>query len=308
VNIVPTMQGDTLPLPLESVVQTRTWNRAASRWMQQGQWKAPKTRETYSQVLAWIAPHWDRLPLTAIDSDRIDALAEKRALDGVGVRSVNMVLEVIRAVLRSALRWRWLNAIPDITLQRRPPRRVRWITIEQARRLLVELPEHLRAIVVFSLETGLRKRNVLELTWAQVDIEARMAWIHADQAKARRAIAVPLSAVAVQILRDLKGTHPSWIFTYNGSRIRQSNTKAWRNALKRAGIDAFRWHDLRHTWASWHAQSGTPMNVLQELGGWASAEMVRVYAHLSTHHLQEHVDRLDRAKRQRSLPLWPSKA
>jgi len=62
--------------------------------------------------------------------------------------------------------------------------------------------------------------------------------------------------------------------------------------LKRAGINNFRWHDLRHTWASWHVQAGTPLHVLQELGGWESVEMVRRYAHLSTTHLAEYVDRM----------------
>ena len=57
-------------------------------------------------------------------------------------------------------------------------------------------------------------------------------------------------------------------------------------------IENFRWHDLRHTWASWHVQAGTPLHVLQELGGWESVEMVRRYAHLSTDHLAEYVERM----------------
>jgi integrase len=63
-------------------------------------------------------------------------------------------------------------------------------------------------------------------------------------------------------------------------------------SLSRAGIDNFRWHDLRHTWASWHVQSGTPLFALQELGGWESAEMVRQYAHLAADHLTPFADRL----------------
>jgi integrase len=61
--------------------------------------------------------------------------------------------------------------------------------------------------------------------------------------------------------------------------------------LKRVGIENFRWHDLRHTWASWHIQEGTPLHVLQELGGWSSPEMVQKYAHLSSEHLAQWVDR-----------------
>ena len=116
--------------------------------------------------------------------------------------------------------------------------------------------------------------------------------IHPDQAKARKAIAVPLSAAAVVVLRGQIGKHSTHVFSYRGNPVRQVNTKAWRQALLRAGIAEFRWHDLRHTWASWHAQAGTPLHVLQELGGWECVEMVRKYAHLSTVHLAEYVDRV----------------
>ena len=68
--------------------------------------------------------------------------------------------------------------------------------------------------------------------------------------------------------------------SYKGSSIIQVSTKDWYAALERADIRDFRWHDLRHTWASWHVQNGTPLFALQELGGWESAEMVRRYAHL----------------------------
>ncbi len=75
-----------------------------------------------------------------------------------------------------------------------------------------------------------------------------------------------------------------------GDGVGTANTRAWRNALEREGIKDFRWHDLRHTWASWHAQSGTPLHVLQELGGWSSSDMVRRYAHLSQQHLASYAD------------------
>jgi integrase len=119
-----------------------------------------------------------------------------------------------------------------------------------------------------------------------------LAWIHPDQAKARKAIAVPLNAEAVTILQARSGQHATHVFSFRGKPIRQVSTKAWYQALTRAGIDNFRWHDLRHTWASWHVQNGTPLFALQELGGWESPEMVRRYAHLSADHLAPYADRL----------------
>ena len=65
-----------------------------------------------------------------------------------------------------------------------------------------------------------------------------------------------------------------------------------RSALERAGIEDFRWHDLRHTWASWHVQNGTPLFALQELGGWETEKMVRRYAHLAAEHLAVYAERM----------------
>jgi integrase len=63
--------------------------------------------------------------------------------------------------------------------------------------------------------------------------------------------------------------------------------------LKRADIQNFRWHDLRHTWASWHIQSGTSLSKLQEMGGWESLDMVLKYAHLAPEHLAEDARNID---------------
>jgi len=166
--------------------------------------------------------------------------------------------------------------------------RIRWLTNDEARRLLNELPDHLNAMARFTLATGLRESNVTGLQWSQLDMQRRCAWIHADQAKAEKAIGVPLNDEALTIIRQQIGKHDTHVFTYEGSPVTRANNHAWRKALTRAGISDFRWHDLRHTWASWHVQNGTPLHVLKELGGWADLTMVLRYAHLSSKHLEEY--------------------
>ena len=79
------------------------------------------------------------------------------------------------------------------------------------------------------------------------------------------------------------------MFVYRGRPVYQTVTQAWHDACAKAGIRDFRWHDLRHTWASWHVQRGTPMQVIKELGGWETLEMVQRYAHLSADHLAQWV-------------------
>ena len=269
----------------------RTWNEAVVRWLKESGHKA--TLGTDKAHLRWLDRYLGGKHLDEISRSLVDLVSDTRLGEGVRNATVNRTLEVLRAILRKCVNeWEWLDKAPSVRMLKEPTRRVRFLTRVEADRLLAELPEHLREMAAFALATGLRRANVTGLEWTQVDLEKRLAWVHPDQAKARKAISVPLNAEAVVIIRRQSGKHPTRVFSYQGRPIRQVSTKAWYAALERAGITNFRWHDLRHTWASWHVQNGTPLHALQELGGWESSEMVRRYAHFSAEHLAPYADRL----------------
>ena len=124
-------------------------------------------------------------------------------------------------------------------------------------------------------------------------MQRHIAWIHPDQAKGGRGICVPLNKGACQVVQRQLGKHPRFVFTYNGKPVKAVNTKACKKALRAAGLEDFRWHDLRHAWATRHIQAGTSTAELQELGGWLSSEMVRRYAHFSAEHLARAAARIE---------------
>jgi integrase len=271
--------------------QQRTWDEAALRWLKETEHKATHLEDV--RMIAWLQQHLRGRYLSEITRESIARIGETKRQEASPSRA-NRYLGLIRSILRrAALDWEWIERPPRIRLYPEPKRRVRWLTPEQAKKVLEELPEHLAEMMRFSLATGLRQRNVARLEWSQVDIERRAAWIHADQAKARTAIPVALNDTAVEVLKRRAGKHPQFVFTYKNRPIGQVNTKAWKNALKRAEIEDFRWHDLRHTWASWLTQAGVPLNALQEMGAWKSSEMVRRYAHLAPEQFQRYAEAVD---------------
>ncbi|WP_269766465.1 tyrosine-type recombinase/integrase [Burkholderia ubonensis] len=280
-----------------------TWNEAVVRYVALRE--GLPSLETSKIHLRWLDRHLSGVALADIDRDRIDAIALEKRREPLVVRTkhglvttdrtvsastVRRVIGVLKAVLNAAVEWEWLNRAPVTKRTKVVSKRIRFLTPAEADRLLAELPDHLADMARFSLETGLRRSNVTGLQWSQVDIVRRVAWIHPDQAKAKKAITVPLSDTAIAVLRRqlAKQRAPGFVdsvFVYQGKPVYQTTTAAWRKALERARIRDFRWHDLRHTWASWHVQRGTPLQVLKELGGWETMEMVQRYAHLSADHL-----------------------
>ncbi|MCD6040246.1 MAG: putative phage integrase [Gammaproteobacteria bacterium] len=263
----------------------KTWKDAVVKWFSEMQHK----RSLYDDRLhiKWLDKYLGDFYLIDITKDIVDEIARAREAEGVKPATVNRMMALVRAILRKAVNeWEWIDKVPLVRMRKVESKRIRWITREEALRLLAVLPPHLSAMTAFSLATGLRQSNVTGLRWQDVDLIRQHALIHPDQAKMKKAIPVPLNEDAMDVLRSQVGKHPEYVFTYQSNRIIQCSTKAWRAALKRAGITNFRWHDLRHTWASWHVQSGTSLQELQVLGGWASFDMVLRYAHLSSDHLR----------------------
>lgn len=267
------------------------WNDAVIRWCTESQHK--KSLHCDKSKFRWLDPHLNGMPLKAITRDKIEQIVLIKEKEGASPATVNRILALIRAILRKAEReWEWLDRAPNIRMRKEDNKRIRWITHGEAERLKNELPKHLENAMEFALQTGLRESNVANLEWSEVDFDRCHAFIPAHKSKSGKAIAVPLNSNAMEVIQKQVGKHLRFVFAYKGQPIKHFNTKAWRNALKRAGISDFRWHDLRHTWASRHVQNGTSLQELQQLGGWASFEMVLRYAHLSSNQLKGAAERI----------------
>jgi integrase len=266
----------------------RSFDEAALRWLREKSHK--RSLKDDKVIIKWFRQHLT-MPLHEIRGSMALELVGK--LDVSNARR-NKYLAVLRAILKRAeTAWEWIDKAPSFTLLPTSKRRIRSLSKEKVQRLIAELPDHQRKVVLFALATGLRQSNVLGLTWDHVDLVRRVAWVDAEDFKTDIDHGVPLNDTAVSIIRQCIGQHQTHVFTYRNKPITQANTKAWRAALVRAGIESFRWHDLRHVAATWMVEDGTPLFAVQEMFGWKSESMVRRYAHLSTQHLAVHASGLD---------------
>jgi len=196
----------------------RTWDEAVLRYLDEEVNK--KSINDEKLHLRWWQPRLEGMDLSQITRDVVDRYKQESQSSGRSDATTNRRLQVLRAILRrAALEWEWLDRIPRFRLLKEPQGRVRYLTREEAGRLLAELPDHLRAMARFSLATGLRQSNVEGLRWSKVDLERQSAWVEASEAKGKRAIPVPLNAEAMQVIEEQRQKHPEWVFTYRGSEV-----------------------------------------------------------------------------------------
>jgi integrase len=266
---------------------TYRWEDAVVRFLDETSHK--RDHEGDKQRLKWLHPHLEGRPLESITRNLLDSIMAKRK--DLKPASINRYLATVRTILRKAEReWDWLEKAPAIRLRPEPEGRIRWITQEEAAQLLAVLPEHLAAATEFAFLTGLRQANIFALTWKQVDLDRRTCWIYADQAKGKKDIVIPLNEAAIEVIKSQVGKCATHVFSYAGKPMKRPDIETWRRACKKAGISDFRFHDTRHSFSSWHAQRGTPLHVIMELGGWNSMKMVLRYSHLANSHLAEYAE------------------
>jgi integrase len=272
----------------------RTFDEAALRWLQE---KAHKKsiRSDAERIQFWR----DRCAGKMLDEIDRDFVSETMAtfLTRYGRPASNATknryTQMIGAILRKAHReWAWVGNAPALFMLPENNKRVAYFTPEQARALMAVVPEEQKAPIAFSFLTGLRKSNVYGLRWDQVDLQRGIAWIYGDEAKAGKHITVPLNTDAKALLAGLKQVAPDGqVYVFGG--VVPPLTKAWRRYLKEARVPGtLRFHDIRHSFASWHIMAGTDQKTLQELAGWASPKMLERYVHLSNAHLADASERL----------------
>jgi integrase len=263
--------------------------------------RAPRSQE----ALGPIRRAFGALPPAALDRRDLQRWRLERLAAGIRPATVNRNVAALAGALRFAVEAGWLDDAATRGLAPLPVvdgARVRWLSVDEERRLRDALARRdgeagyrdaLTPAVLVSLNTGLRRGELLALHWA--DVGRGQLRVAAAHAKGRRMRTVPLNAEARTVLeRWAQARRPGEaVFVDRAGRPLRSVRRAWLGVLARAAIADFRWHDLRHHFASRLVMAGVPLNTVRELLGHRSLAMTLRYAHLAEDHLRQAVDRLE---------------
>lgn len=261
-----------------------TVDQACGRyWIEHG--RRLRDARNVERWLSYIVQHMDRdMPLAELSTKHVVAfIADLRQL-GRGETAINRTVTCLQGVHnRAAKKWEEpVRAIDWTSLKARERSRIRFLEQDEAQRLLAELPDHIRRVVLFLLTTGLRKREAFNLTWNKVKPGSVLVVVKGGHERE-----VALSPEAALVLADAPRTG-RYVF----------DTKNWRKhfegALARAGIVDFRWHDLRHTFATWLGRSGAPLEVLRDQLGHSSIAVTQKYRHVVSGEVQRALQGLPR--------------
>jgi len=249
--------------------------------------------------------------LTDITPDIVRKIIREKLRKKISVKgtllspaTINRYVALLRTVLNFACKdLQWIDHVPRFRLEAENNARSRYLTLQEYRRLYAVLPEPYNAMAQLSVATGLRQANVLGLLWEQVDLSKRMLTFPKQVMKNGQPFSMPLNQSAIDVIKDQLGKHQKYVFVRSdGTQIKQVPSKLWSKALKDSSLEDFRWHDLRHTWASWLRQhSNMSLDRIQELGGWKDSNMVKRYSHLSVEHVREISNEIDTILNQDNL-------
>ena len=269
-------------------------------------------RKSYAELLT--------LRLDEINSGRIERLRVSWLDGGLSPASANRNLVRLKGLLSRAVDWGILDDHPLTKVRRLKVdqrSRVRFLSVDEEKRLRaaldarqetiraerdsankwrserqkdlmpdlrkIEFADHLKPLTLLSLNTGMRQGEVFNLDWRDVDLANKVLTVEGDTSKSGQTRHIPLNKEALAVLTNWRkaGERQGYVFPgQSGARL-DNVKKSWAGVLKLAKITAFRWHDLRHTFASKLVMAGVPLNTVRELLGHSDIKMTLRYAHLA---------------------------
>jgi len=229
------------------------------------------------------------LRLDEITSEHADALAARRKAEGLEIASVNASLRVLRRVLRLALKWKVISAIPDINLLRGERHRERVLSPDEEMRYLAACPEPLGAIATILADSGMRPDECYRLEWPYITFAAgkhgTLLILHGKTIAARRRL--PLTQRVRMLLEDrwIASGKPQEGFVFpaptkSGHADHSTIKKQHVRALKLSGVRSFVLYSFRHTFATRLAENGIDAWALTRIMGWSDVSMAKRYVHL----------------------------
>lgn len=224
--------------------------------------RSQKSFKGYAEKLISILGDY---PLAEITPRVINEYKQKRRRDGLKPASINRELATMKKAFNLAIKeWEWVkeNPVSKVSMEEENNQRDCWLTIEEEEKLLNACPEWLRELVIFALNTGMRLGEIISLEWKGVDLFRKTITVFNSKNKEPRTI--PINETVFEMLKNkakVRSIKTDLVFYSNNHSmlLKTSIDHALKKALKKAGIEGFRFHDLRHTFATRLVQSGVDL-------------------------------------------------
>lgn len=268
----------------------------AEKFVAHAKKNVPRSWERYEDSAAnLLAFFGNEVELTAIEPEGIERFKARR-VEKVKPPTVNRDLQALKRMFNLAVAWGYAreNPVKLVKFFREPQGRVRYLTVEQYEKVVEACRPHLRPLVVMAVHTGLRQGDLLRLRWTDIDLDNGYASVERPKNDTPRHVA--LNDHALKALLPIKFKNPTWVFTNEKGEKLSPRTAQWQfdQALEAAGIREFRFHDLRHTCATWLAMAGENQELIKEVLGHKDIRMTDRYTHFMPGRTKVAVKKLDR--------------
>jgi integrase len=261
--------------------------------------RRPSSVRRYECAYRAVQPTFGHLRLSEITPLALERYKRQRKQDGVSEVTINRELAFLKNLFTKAMEWSHAteNPVKYVRLYREDNGRVRVLSPEEETCLLASCPSQVKPLVITALHTGFRASELLSLTWDDVDFRRQTITVQAAYAKNGESRAVPMNHTLTEALKSVKldQLQGHWVFcNRRGAQYGRSFRPTFERAVGKAGISNFRFHDLRHTFASRLVMAGVDLPTVKELLGHKDISMTMRYAHLSSDHKRTAVKTLER--------------
>lgn len=280
--------------PAEDTRQKRSAKTLADAWDWYFENHSKPHKRSWKKDLARWDNHlkgYGHVPLRLVTHEMVNQWHQK-----IGVKApqqANLVVAMLQSIFRCAIKNQWVTASPCAGITRfKGAKHTRYLRAEEMATFfekLDNLKPNAKACVLLCLMTGARRSNVCAMTWSEIDFEEQRWTIPAEKSKNKRTLHIPLSSDAIEVLMSRRANGSSWVFpsTHSVSGHMTEVKKFWAKLLADTGLEYLRMHDLRHTVASWQANRGVSMRIIQDSLAQSTSRSTERYAHLSQDPVRE---------------------
>jgi integrase len=245
-----------------------------------------------------IMPHFKEFHLDDIDVEMIEEYKIERSKK-IKPATVNKELTALKHVFNKAIEWSYLkcNPLDSVKRLKLPEKKFRFLSIYEIDLVLLKSPDHVRALLMTAIHTGMRRSELFRLEWNDIDFDRKYITVTAkngEHTKNYRNRDIPITETLYNTLFNYQ-RYGQWVFSKkNGDRYVEGIRRTLDSIIREAGIPRFTLHDLRHTFASHLVMDGADLPTVQKIMGHANISTTMIYAHLAPDHLRGAMDGLNR--------------